>query len=163
MNAPPEAVSRVENAAKSLGLVISVQIMPSTTRTADDAAAACQCPVGAIVKSLVFQGKHSARAYLFLVSGENRLSEEKAADAVAEPVVRPDAKFVRSVTGYAIGGIPPIGHSTPLVPLIDEDLLQYETVWAAAGTPNAVFSVNPAKLARAASGRIIDIRADQEG
>lgn len=160
MNDLPAAAIRVQNAADALGINVSVRVMPEATRTAEEAAAACGCAVGAIVKSLIFQGRTSGRGYLFLVSGRNRMSEAKAADAVSEPVVRPDARFVRTVTGFAIGGIPPIGHLTPLVPFIDEDLLQYETVWAAAGTPNAVFPVDPKVLMKATGGRAVDIRAD---
>ncbi len=163
MNDLPEAASRVQNAAQILGLSIAIQVMPSTTRTAEEAAAACNCAAGAIVKSLVFQGNTSGSAYLFLVSGANRVSVSKAELAVGEAVIRPDARFVRTVTGYAIGGIPPIGHLSPLVPLIDEDLLQFETVWAAAGTPNAVFAVDPRALATATGGRLVDIRETPRG
>ena len=160
MNDIPAAATRVVEAAESLGLPVSVRIMAETTRTAEEAAAACGCAPGAIVKSLIFQGRTSGRAYLFLVSGKNRLSEKKAAAATGEPVVRPDARFVRTVTGFAIGGIPPIGHLTPLVPFIDEDLLHFETVWAAAGTPNAVFPIDPRALLAATGGVAADVREE---
>ncbi|MCR4282546.1 MAG: YbaK/EbsC family protein [Bauldia sp.] len=157
-NGLPAAAERVQTAANALGLAVTVQIMPEATRTAEEAAAACGCAVGAIVKSLIFQGKDSGRPYLLLVSGINRVDEKRAAAAVGEPIVRPDATFVRAVTGFAIGGVAPCGHTTPLVPYIDADLLQYETVWAAAGTPNAVFQVDPKKLRDATRGVVIDVK-----
>ena len=158
MSGLPAAAERVRAAASALGLDVTVHVMPAATRTAEEAAAACGCAVGAIVKSLIFQGKDSGRAYLLLVSGANRVNEKAAAAALGEPIVRPGATFVREVTGYAIGGVPPCGHATRLVPYLDADLLQYETVWAAAGTPNAVFPVDPRKLRDATGGVVIDVK-----
>jgi prolyl-tRNA editing enzyme YbaK/EbsC (Cys-tRNA(Pro) deacylase) len=158
MNDLPRAAVEVQNAANALGLAVIVRIMTEATRTAEDAAKACGCPVGAIVKSLIFMGKDTGRPYLLLVSGENRVDEAKAAEALGERIVRADARFVRTVSGYAIGGIPPIGHIRHLVPHIDADLLQYETVWAAAGTPNAVFAVSPAELRDKTGGIVIAVK-----
>jgi prolyl-tRNA editing enzyme YbaK/EbsC (Cys-tRNA(Pro) deacylase) len=110
--------------------------------------------VGQIVKTLIFQGKTSKSPFLFLVSGANRVNEKAMTERLGEPIVRPDATFVREATGFAIGGIPPFGHASRLVPRLDADLLQYETVWAAAGTPNAIFAVSPAAL-RAATGAVV--------
>ncbi len=149
--------SRVKGAAESFGLSVTPRIMPEKTRTAEEAAAACGCEVGEIVKSLVFRGTTSGNGVLLLVSGVNRVDEEKVAGPVGEPIMRPDAAFVRALTGFAIGGIPPLGHATPLPTFIDRDLLAYETVWAAAGTPNAVFSVDPKALAAAIGAVIIDV------
>jgi prolyl-tRNA editing enzyme YbaK/EbsC (Cys-tRNA(Pro) deacylase) len=154
----PPAALRVQVAAAALGLPIDVRVMAETTRTAEEAAVACGCTVGQIVKSLVFQGRDSQKPYLLLVSGSNRVNEKAVAAPLGEAVVRPDATFVRSATGFAIGGIPPFGHDSPLVPYIDDDLLQFETVWAAAGTPNAVFSVNPTALRDATDGVVIRVR-----
>jgi prolyl-tRNA editing enzyme YbaK/EbsC (Cys-tRNA(Pro) deacylase) len=151
VNALPDAAQRVEDAAKALGLTISVVVMPATTRTAEDAAAACGCAVGQIVKSLVFQGKGTKRPYLFLVSGANRVNEKAVAGPVGEAIMRADVNFVRDTTGYAIGGIPPLGHDTTIATFIDADLLKYDVVWAAAGTPHTVFSVDP-KALRDATG-----------
>jgi prolyl-tRNA editing enzyme YbaK/EbsC (Cys-tRNA(Pro) deacylase) len=131
--------------------------MPASTRTAADAAAACGCNVGQIVKSLIFNGKITKAPYLILASGANRVDENKVEHVIGEAIVRPDANFVREVSGFAIGGIPPIGHSSKIRTFLDEDLLQYETVWAAAGTPNAVFAVNPARLRDAAFAETIAI------
>jgi prolyl-tRNA editing enzyme YbaK/EbsC (Cys-tRNA(Pro) deacylase) len=154
----PTAAQRVRAAASELGLTIEIRLMSATTRTAADAAAACGCEVGQIVKSLIFEGKTTHAPYLILVSGANRVDEDKVEHVLGEAIVRPDADFVRDATGFAIGGIPPIGHTAQVRTYIDLDLLQYETVWAAAGTPNAVFSVNPRALAAAASAGTIAVR-----
>jgi prolyl-tRNA editing enzyme YbaK/EbsC (Cys-tRNA(Pro) deacylase) len=147
----PPAAHRVETAAVELGLRIEIRIMPASTRTAAEAARAVGSTIGQIVKSLIFKGKNTGKPYLLLVSGTNRVSEHAVEKVLGEPVERPDADFVREATGFAIGGIPPLGFGTPLHTWMDQDLLQYETVWAAAGTPNAVFSVDPEAL-RAAVG-----------
>lgn len=153
----PAAAARVQRAAEGLGLAIAVRLMPDSTRTAADAAAACGCAVGQIVKSLIFQGKETGRPLLLLVSGANRVNEKGLAVTVGEQLSRPDADFVRAATGFAIGGIPPLGHATPLATWIDEDLFQYGVVWAAAGTPNAVFSVDPARLHDAVGAAVIKV------
>lgn len=155
MNELKEAARRVQARAAALGLDIDVRQMPASTRTAVDAAAACGCAVGQIVKSLVFKGRTSAKAYLLLVSGSNRVDEKGVATLIGEPLTRPDAQFVRDITGYAIGGIPPLGHDTPLTTYFDRDLMQYDVVWAAAGTPESVFSIAPALLADKAGATVI--------
>jgi len=147
----PRAVAKVRGAAMAAGLEVRIAIMPESTRTAEDAAAACGCDVGQIVKSLVFRGKDSRRPILLLVSGRNRVDTVKVAAVIGEALDRPDADFVRPVTGYAIGGIPPIGHDTPMATYLDTDLLGYPEVFAAAGTPNAIMTVNPAALRKAAA------------
>jgi prolyl-tRNA editing enzyme YbaK/EbsC (Cys-tRNA(Pro) deacylase) len=153
----PPSAARVQAAADRLGLRIAVREMPASTRTAEEAAAACGCEVGQIAKSLVFAGKDSGRPYLLLVSGKNRVDEKGVAGAIGERLTRPDAAAVRAWTGFAIGGIPPFGHDTEMPTFIDRDLLAYDVVWAAAGTPSAVFSVAPAALARAVGGRLIAV------
>jgi prolyl-tRNA editing enzyme YbaK/EbsC (Cys-tRNA(Pro) deacylase) len=157
MNDLPPASHRVLTAATELGLRVEIKVMPDSTRTAVEAAKACGCTVGQIVKSLVFQGKSSGKPILLLVSGSNRVNEHTVAHALGEPIGRPDADFVRDATGFAIGGIPPLGHPTPLKTWLDEDLLQYETVWAAAGTPNTVFAVDPEALRAAVTARVIKL------
>lgn len=149
------AAQRVQDAASVLGLAVEVRHMSQSTRTAGEAAAACGCSVGRIVKSLVFKGRDSGRPYLLLVSGANRVDEKALATVLGEGLTRPDATFVRAVTGFAIGGVPPFGHDTRIETCIDRDLLQYEAVWAAAGTPDALFSVVPARLAEATGARIV--------
>ncbi len=153
----PAAALRVRDAATALGLEIDIRIMEKPTRTAEEAAEACGCGVAQIVKSLVFTGKESGRDYLLLVSGENRVDEAGVAAMLGEALVRPRADHVREITGYAIGGIPPFGHKTSLTTLCDEDLLKFEIVWAAAGTPNAVFACSPASLCEATKARVIRV------
>ncbi len=157
MTTLPAAAARVQASAEALGLAIAVRLMPDSTRTAADAALACGCAVGQIVKSLIFQGKDTGRPLLLLVSGANRVNEKGVAVTLGEQLIRPDADFVRAATGFAIGGIPPLGHATPLATWIDEDLLQYGVVWAAAGTPKAVFSVDPGRLRDAVGAAVIRV------
>jgi prolyl-tRNA editing enzyme YbaK/EbsC (Cys-tRNA(Pro) deacylase) len=114
--------------------------------------------VGQIVKSLVFRSADDARPILFLVSGSNRVNEKHVADIVNSALTRPDADFVREQTGFAIGGIPPFGHDRAIDTFMDEDLLGYDVIWAAAGTPNTVFSVDPAALRDATAARVIAVR-----
>jgi prolyl-tRNA editing enzyme YbaK/EbsC (Cys-tRNA(Pro) deacylase) len=148
-------ILRVADAAQAFGLDIALRVMPASTRTAEEAAAACGCSVGEIVKSLVFRGAQSGRAILLLVSGANRVDESKVAETIGEPIERPDAAFVRAATGFAIGGIPPFGHTTPLACWIDRDLMRFERVFAAAGTPNAIFAVSPTALREAIAAPVI--------
>jgi prolyl-tRNA editing enzyme YbaK/EbsC (Cys-tRNA(Pro) deacylase) len=153
---PPSAL-KVRQAAERLGLAIAIREMPQSTRTAEEAAAACACEVAQIVKSLVFAGKVSGKPYLLLVSGKNRVNEKAVASILGEALTRPDAQKVRDWTGFAIGGIPPFGHAAALPVFVDEDLLGFEVVWAAAGTPFAVFSVEPNALAQAVGGKAIRV------
>jgi prolyl-tRNA editing enzyme YbaK/EbsC (Cys-tRNA(Pro) deacylase) len=153
---PPSAL-KVQEAADRLALTIDVRAMPQSTRTAEEAAAACGCGVGQIIKSLVFAGKRSGTPYLLLVSGRNRVDEKGVAGAIGEALTRPDAAKVREWTGFAIGGIPPFGHATALPVFVDEDLLSHDVVWAAAGTPFAVFAVEPKALAAAVGGKVIRV------
>jgi prolyl-tRNA editing enzyme YbaK/EbsC (Cys-tRNA(Pro) deacylase) len=153
----PPAAHRVQTAALELGLNVDVRLMPDSTRTAAEAAAAVGCKVGQIVKSLIFKGKTSGKAYLLLVSGANRVNEHPMEHSIGEAIVKPDADFVRDATGYAIGGIPPLGHTSQIRTFIDEDLLQYDTVWAAAGTPNAIFAVDPEALRAAVEAHVVSV------
>jgi prolyl-tRNA editing enzyme YbaK/EbsC (Cys-tRNA(Pro) deacylase) len=153
----PSAALKVQQAADRLGLAIAIREMPQSTRTAEEAAAACGCDVAQIVKSLVFAGKASGAPHLLLVSGKNRVNEEAVAAIIGEALTRPDAHKVRDWTGFAIGGIPPFGHALELPVFVDQDLLAFDTVWAAAGTPFAVFSVEPKALSRAVGGTTIRV------
>jgi prolyl-tRNA editing enzyme YbaK/EbsC (Cys-tRNA(Pro) deacylase) len=135
-----------------------VSTFPAGTRTAADAAAAIGCDVAQIVKSLVFR-KGSGDALLVLTSGRNRVDEAKVAALVAEPITKADAAFVRDVTGFAIGGVPPAGHRIPIDTLVDRDLLSLGELWAAAGTPQTVFPIGPDELVRLTSGRVADVAA----
>ena len=153
------AAQRVQDALKALGVTSQVVELPESTRSAAEAAQAIGCRVEQIVKSLVFRGQSTNRPILAIVSGGNRVDEEKLAVLVAEPVAKADAEYVRQRTGYAIGGVPPVGHVESLVCVVDEDLLQYEQIWAAAGTPRAVFQLTPADLQRITDGRVVSVAA----
>jgi prolyl-tRNA editing enzyme YbaK/EbsC (Cys-tRNA(Pro) deacylase) len=149
---------KVQKALEALGLECQVVEMVKTTRSAKDAARAVGCRVEQIVKSLVFKGKQTNTAILVVASGVNRVSEEKLAEYVSEPVKMPDADFVRQKTGFVIGGVPPVGHANPIETFIDEDLLKYEEIWAAAGTPRAVFKLTPSDLQKITGGRVVRIK-----
>ena len=128
------------------------------TRTAADAAAAIGCEVAEIAKSLLFRARDSGRPVLVVASGVNRVDEKKVAAVIGEKISRADADFVRENTGFAIGGVPPVGHAVAPLTLIDEDLLKLATIWAAAGTPNAVFKLTPAELVELTGGRVAGVR-----
>ena len=152
-------VVRVTAAAAEAGLQIDVQRFPEGTRTAEDAARAVGCEVGQIVKSLVFMA--DGEPVLALVSGADRLDPGRLATALgASEARRATGDEARAATGVAIGGVPPLGHATSLTVLVDRGLLSHETVWAAAGLPDAVFAVAPAELVRASGGRVADLAAD---
>ncbi len=153
----PDSTAKVQSTAARLGLAIAVREMPASTRTAEEAATACGVTVGQIVKSLVFLGAQTGKPYLLLVSGTNRVNESGVAAHLGEGVKRPDGRAVRDLTGFAIGGIPPFGHDVPLATYMDQDLLQYDVVWAAAGTPKAVFSADPKKLRDAVGAKVIAV------
>ena len=152
------AAQRVQDALKAMGVACQVVELPESTRSAAEAAQAIGCRVEQIVKSLVFRGQSTNRPILAIVSGGNRVDEEKLAVLVAEPVAKADAEYVRQRTGYAIGGVPPVGHVESLVCVVDEDLLRYEQIWAAAGTPRAVFRLTPADLQRITDGRVVSVK-----
>jgi prolyl-tRNA editing enzyme YbaK/EbsC (Cys-tRNA(Pro) deacylase) len=152
----PRSARGVQAALLAAGIDAEVRELPDSTRTAPEAAAAVGCALGAIVKSLVFRA--GDRAVVALVSGDRRADERRLGELAGAPLARADADFVRAATGYAIGGVPPVGHPEPLRTLVDEDLLRFDAVWAAAGTPHAVFPVAPAALARAAAGSVLRIR-----
>ncbi|WP_237153451.1 YbaK/EbsC family protein [Oryzibacter oryziterrae] len=145
----PDACLRVLAGATERGLSISIKVMADSTKTAEDAAAACGCTVAQIAKSLVFVGRETRTPYLLLVSGINRVNEDGAVAIFGEALDRPKGAEVRAITGFAIGGIPPLGHVSPLKTYIDEHLMSFDVIWAAAGTPNAVFQTTPADLLQA--------------
>ena len=153
----PRSAVRVQDAANTLGLDITVVEMPESTRTAEEAATACACELGQIVKSLIFRGATSQKPYLLLVSGTNRVDETKVAEELGESLERPGADFVRETTGFAIGGVPPFGHAQPLDCYMDRDLTAHDVVWAAAGNPKCLFSVDPNALAETTGARVIAV------
>jgi prolyl-tRNA editing enzyme YbaK/EbsC (Cys-tRNA(Pro) deacylase) len=153
----PQSAERVARAAKAINLPIKIQLMAQSTRTAQEAAKACGCLVDQIVKSLVFRLDPGDKPLLLLVSGANRVNEAKISQIVGGAIARPDADYVRETTGFAIGGIPPFGHAVPMLTLMDEQLLEYGVVWAAAGTPLAVFAADPKDLQRATGAQLISV------
>ena len=152
------SAARVQRALRGYGLHVMVREMPSSTRTAKEAAAAIGCEVGQIAKSLVFRGVQTGSALLVIASGNNRVNEATLLVVVGEPIARATPEFVRDATGYAIGGVPPVGHDRALRVWIDEDLFAYEVVWAAAGTPFAVFPITPAELQRVAGAARVGVK-----
>ena len=158
MNGRMRSTDRVRLAAESAGLAISIREMPQSTRTAEEAAAACGTSVGQIVKSLIFRGAATSEPVLLLVSGANRVDTGAVARIIGEALERMDADAVRTATGFAIGGVAPLGAVSPIRTYMDEDLLAFATVWAAAGSPQAVFEAEPRALAAAAGAEIIRVR-----
>ena len=132
---------QVQDALRARGVEATVVELPGATRTAEDAARTLGCHVEQIVKSLVFRRAETGGSVLVLASGKNRVDEKKVARFLGEPLVKADADYVKRVTGYAIGGVPPLGHRSPSTVLVDQDLLEVGEAWAAAGTPNAVFKL----------------------
>ena len=148
---------KVQEALQAHGLTCQVLELSETARSAKEAARAIGCGVEQIVKSLVFRSQQTHRPILVVASGGNRVNEQTLSILIAEPIEKANAAFVRQQTGFAIGGVPPVGHAQRLVTFIDEDLLQYDQIWAAAGTPNAVFPLTPADLQRLTQGQVVNI------
>ncbi len=148
---------RVQDALAALGLECRVITLPASTRTAPEAAAAVGCSVGQIVKSLLFRTAESNQPIFVVASGANRVDEAVLASYAGEAIARANPEFVRQHTGYAIGGVAPLGHPQPLRTFIDADLLQYDTIWAAAGTPNSVFQLTPADLQHMTGGEVVRV------
>lgn len=152
------SAQKVQDALQALGFPYKVTELSQTTRSASEAARAIGCQVGQIVKSIVFKGKRTEKPILVIASGSNRVNEKTIAELVSEPIELADADFVRQRTGFAIGGVPPIGHAEPLQIFIDQDLLQYDEIWAAAGNANAVFRLTPADIIAMTGGRVLCIQ-----
>ena len=148
----------VQDVLLAKGLEFKVFEMSASTRTADEAAHSIGCRVAQIVKSLVFCTWESQRPVLVLASGITRVNEKRVSDKVGERIVKADAQFVREVTGYAIGGVPPVAHARPLHTYIDADLLTLGELWAAAGTPNAVFRLAADQLQPLTGGQIMRMK-----
>lgn len=150
-------VQQVEQAIKAHGLDCRFVEMQATTRSARDAAQALGCRVEQIVKSLIFKGKKTQKPILILAGGANRVNVKNLREHVSEAVKMAQPDFVQAQTGFAIGGVPPVGHSQPLKTFIDKDLMQYEEIWAAAGTANAMFKITPRNLQKITGGQVISI------
>ncbi|RKX82904.1 MAG: YbaK/EbsC family protein [Spirochaetes bacterium] len=152
------SAKKVQETLKGFGVSLEVAELPDSTRTSSEAAAAIGCRVEQIAKSLVFRAKESNFPVLVIASGINRVDEKKLKALIGEPVGKADAEYVRENTGFAIGGVPPVGHKKKIKTYIDEDLFQYETIWAAAGTPHAVFRLNPNELLKITGGMPVSIK-----
>ena len=153
-----KSAQSVQDALRQHNLECNVVEFPASTRTASDAANAIGCLVAQIVKSLIFKTATTNKPILVLASGPNRVNEKIIEEYVGEKIIKADADFAREITGFAIGGIPPIGHKTKIDHIfIDKDLVQHATVWAAAGTPNAVFHISSSDLVILTNGTIISI------
>jgi len=156
-NLSPSA-QKIQDQIKSLGYDYTVIEHADSTRTAQEAADRAGCELGQIVKSLIFRGKDSGKPILVLTSGANRVDEKRISKYVGETIGRADADFVRAVTGFAIGGVPPFGHVQKIETYLDEDFLQYGTIWAAAGTPNAIFELKTADLQKITDAKIARVK-----
>lgn len=152
------SAQRVQNILREHNLNVEVIEFKELTRTAQEAATTIGCEVGQIAKTLIFKGKHSGKPICVIASGTNKVDEQKIEQYVGEAIEKPDADFVVKHTSFAIGGIPPIGYFFDKKPLIDEDLMQYSEIWAAAGTPYAVFRIVPEDLVRITKGSVINVR-----
>jgi prolyl-tRNA editing enzyme YbaK/EbsC (Cys-tRNA(Pro) deacylase) len=152
------SAERVRQALAGLGLMPDIKEFSETTRSSAEAAAAIGCTVAQIAKSVIFRAVGLNRAVLVMASGANRVDEKLVAAAVGDRIAKADAAFVRDKTGFAIGGVAPVGHTEKPVTLIDEDLLQHAEIWAAAGTPNTVFRLTPETLVAMTGGRVIPIK-----
>ncbi len=152
------SVERVRAALLAAGHPDTIQAFPEGTRSAAEAAAAVGCAVAQIAKSIVFRA--GPRPVLVIASGANRVDMAKVAAAIGQPVKRADGTWVRDVTGFAIGGVAPVGHLTPPLVLVDEDLAAFDRVWAAAGSPMHVFATTPAELLRISGGWSAAVRED---
>ena len=157
------SASRVQRALEAAGIESRVVELPQTTRSAQEAAAAIGCAVEQIAKTVVFRRADTGRPVLVVLRGVDRVDTKALADHIGSAVERASPEFVRESTGFAIGGVPPLGHETPLETIVDTGLLRYDIVWAAAGTPNAVFRASPRQLAAGASVLPVAASADTPG
>ena len=148
------SAQKVQEVLSRQGFSFRIRELPASTRTAREAADAVGCRVEQIAKSLIFRGTRTDAPILVIASGINRVNESKLADLVGEPVAKADAEFVRAHTGFSIGGVPPVGRTNPIKTWLDEDLLQWDVIWAAAGTPHAVFELRPEDLQKLTHGEI---------
>ena len=151
------SAQRVQRAFDELGLKMQVVELPKSTRTAEEAARAIGCAIAQIAKSLIFSATESDAPILVIASGVNRVNENTVAAILGEEIEKANAGFVRESTGYVIGGVPPVGHVSEIRTFIDEELFNYDQIWAAAGTPHAVFKLTPQDLAQATGGKVISI------
>ena len=152
------SAQKIQDQLKELGFNYTVIEHAESTRTAQEAADRAGCELGQIVKSLIFKGRESGKPILVLTSGANRVDEKRISGYAGEPIGRADADFVRAVTGFTIGGVPPFGHLLIMDTYLDEDFMRYETIWAAAGTPNAIFELKTEDLQKMTNGKVVRVK-----
>lgn len=152
-----KSAQRVQTALAAAGISTEIVELPASARTALDAATAIGCRVEQIAKSLVFRSTDSDQAVLVIACGANRVDESLVSSHLGCGIAKADADFVRGATGFVIGGVPPLGHVSRLRTLVDEDLLKFDRIWAAAGTPHAVFSVEPHQLVAATGADVVPV------
>ncbi len=150
-----DKAARFQNVLREHGIDAAVREFPKATRTALQAAEAVDCEVDQIVKSLVFRSGDTGRPLLILTSGANRVNETALGSRISVTLAKADAAYVREATGYAIGGVPPFGHLNRIETYVDEELTRFDVVWAAAGTPNAIFPLAPKQLLAATRGKLV--------
>ena len=148
---------RVQDVIAAAGMELEVRELPASTRTAAEAASAIGCEVSQIAKSLVFHRRQSDAPLLVIASGTNRVNSEVVSALIGERITLAPAEFVRARTGFSIGGVPPVGHASPMDVFIDEDLRRYDEIWAAAGTSHAVFRLTPSDLEALTGGRVVRV------
>ena len=153
-----DSARRVQAAIQDAGFAFQVREFPASTRTSEEAAAAIGCGVAQIAKSLIFRTAETDRPVLVMASGATRVDEKAVAGLLGEKLARADADFVRARAGFAIGGVPPVGHRESPVVFIDEDLMALDEIWAAAGTPNAVFRLTPQELVALTGGAVAAVK-----
>jgi prolyl-tRNA editing enzyme YbaK/EbsC (Cys-tRNA(Pro) deacylase) len=151
------SAQKVQQALNAIGMQLEVVELPDSTRTSVEAAQAIGCQVGQIAKSIIFQVLTSHCPIMVIASGPNRVNEKVIETLIGEAIGKADADFVRQRTGFVIGGVPPVGHTEQIDTFIDMDLMQYPEIWAAAGTPHAVFRLTPADLLRMTCGRLVSV------
>ena len=152
-------VQQIKQILGEAGIEVVIKKFPESTRTAQEAASVIGCTLGQIAKSLVFKGKDLGKPILIIASGSNGVDEKKINEFLNEEINKADADFVYQQTGFAIGGVPPFGHKTALTTFIDQDLLQYNEIWAAAGTGSSVFRITPKALIEITKGKALDLKS----
>ena len=149
-----KSLRRVQSALQSAGLAVEIRETDDSARTAEGAAAAVGCAVDQIAKSIIFRGEATGHVVLFLTSGGNKVDAAKATEVAGQPLGKADANLIRTETGFAIGGVAPVGHLTRIEAWMDPRLQEFDTVWAAAGTPRHVFAISPDDLLRITGAQI---------
>jgi len=155
-----KSLKRVRRVLEEAGIGVDILEMAEGTRTADEAARAAGCALDQIVKSIIFRGEADGHVVLFLTAGGNRVDPDKASAVAGEPLGKADAQLIRAETGFAIGGVAPIGHLRPIHSYLDPRLLDFDVVWAAAGTPRHVFAVDPLEIQRLSGAVTADFTVD---